>query len=409
MIEKFYENLLGLKDGWSVGSVEQNNNKQEVTVNVSYDVPGSYKYPKCWKEAAYHDTRERTIRHLDTCDYKTWIKVRYPRVKCPLCGTVAVAPPFAATSSHFSKAFEWRIVQLCHSSSVQKVAKDLCIEWHVIKGIKERAVKRGMARQYQRHPRKVKNIAVDETSFRKYHDYVTVITEADQGYILAVLPGREAETLTNWFATQRVADFSELKSISMDMAPPYIKAIKDTFKNADELICFDRFHITQLFNRAVDEVRRKESAGFKKGENPLVKTRFDWLRNDHKTDNRTSRRRDFHKLVKQPLDTVKAWKLKESASTLWDYKKFGVAEKEWKKLVRRLLHSHIGELKKLGKTVHRHILGILNAIKLRANNGLAEARNSCIQRVKCMACGYRNRERFITEIIFQWGGLNMAF
>jgi len=408
-VEKFYGQLLGLKDGWAVESVEQNNSSETVTVKVGYRIEGSYKCPDCSKGAVYHDSREKTIRHSDTCEYKTYLIVKYPRVKCPLCGTVAIAPPFVAEDSRFTKAFERRIIQLCHSSSTQKAAKDLGLEWHVVERIKKRALKRGMARQRQRPGRTVKNITIDETSFQKYHNYSTIITDVDRGTVLAVLPERDSETLLQWFKTQHVADFSRLKSISLDMAPPYIKAVKDYFQNADKLICYDRFHVAQLFNRAVDTVRRRESADYKRGENPLAGTRFDWLRNSGKLDNRTARRKKFIELTKQPFKTAEAWRHKERASTLWDYRKGGVAKKAWRELLKGLSRSQLPELKKLRKTIGNHLAGILNAIKMRASNGIAEARNSCIQRIKRMACGFRDKARFGLEIIFQFGGLNMAF
>ena len=78
-------------------------------------------------------------------------------------------------------------------------------------------------------------------------------------------------------------------------------------------------------------------------------------------------------------------------------------------LIDDLLSSRIDILKKLAASVQNHLQGILNAIILRANNGAAEARNSCIARIKFVACGYRSKERFHQEILFQFGGLNMAF
>jgi len=408
-IQKFYENILGLSGGWIVEAVEQDNLSEEVTIRVVFNSEGSCKCPKCDKEAALYGTRERTLRHSDTCEYKTFLKVRYPRVKCPTCGIQPIAPPFAAANSRFTKDFELRIIALCHSSNVQKIAKDLGLNWHAIEGIKNRAYRRGVERLRRSPARKARNIAIDEVSFARRHDYSTVISDADRGHVIAVLPGRDSETLSNWFATQLAADFSELKSISIDMAPPYIKAIQESFPNADELICFDRFHVAQLFNHAVDTVRRKESAKYKKGKNPLTGTRFEWLRNDGKADNRKSKRKEFHELAKKPLETAKAWRLKEHASRLWDYKRESTAEKAWLNLYWRLSHSRIRELQKLGKTVRKHLEGILNAVKLRANNGIAEARNSCIQRAKSMACGYRDKDRFNREIIFQFGRLNMGF
>jgi transposase len=411
-MKQFYENLLGLDENWKVAGVEQDNEAQRVTVRIAY-AADKYRCPECGLAAVMHDTQKRTVRHLDTCEYQTYLEVRFPRVECARCGTKAVIPPFAAASSRFTKAFESRVIELCQKTPVQKVANDLGLHWHAVAGIIDRSYQRGRVkqkRQSKNEKMKVRRLGMDEKSWRG-HDYVTVLTDTDRGCVLDVLDGRDAETVTNWFETQQLYDFSELRSVSMDMAKPYIKAVRDTFANADELMCFDRFHVAQLFTRAVDAVRRRESAAFDRrtGINPLVKTRFEWLRNSERTDNRAGRRRKFMPLTGTALDTAKAWRLKERAGMMWHYAREGTAEKAWKHLLWQLSHSRIAELKKLFKTIKTHLRGILNAIKLRANNALAEARNSCIQRIRYAACGYRNKARFRRDILFQFGGLDLAF
>jgi transposase len=78
-----------------------------------------------------------------------------------------------------------------------------------------RGVRRGIERRGVCKP---KAIGIDETSYRKGHDYVTVILDKDNDRVLAVLPDRKAETVSAWFKSQTVCDFSELKGISMDMS-----------------------------------------------------------------------------------------------------------------------------------------------------------------------------------------------
>jgi transposase len=84
-----------------------------------------------------------------------------------------------------------------------------------------------------------------------------------------------------------------------------------------------------------------------------------------------------------------------------------VAEEAWKKLLRWTSLCRIPEMVNAGKTIRHYFWGILNAIRLRATNGMLEGMNSCIQRIKKMACGFRNRERFRTAILFHPGNLNM--
>ncbi len=57
--------------------------------------------------------------------------------------------------------------------------------------------------------------------------------------------------------------------------------------------------------------------------------------------------------------------------------------------------------------VKTHLDGILNAVVLRTTNAAAESMNARIQRIKRMACGYRNRARFRNAILFHLGGLKL--
>jgi transposase len=58
---------------------------------------------------------------------------------------------------------------------------------------------------------------------------------------------------------------------------------------------------------------------------------------------------------------------------------------------------------KVGRTVKTHLWGILNAVQLRATNAIAESINATIQKIKARACGFRNRARFRTAILFSQG------
>jgi len=85
-----------------------------------------------------------------------------------------------------------------------------------------------------------------------------------------------------------------------------------------------------------------------------------------------------------------------------------VAEGAWKKLLRWISLCRIPEMIKVGKTIRYYFWGILNAIKLKTTNGKVEATNNSIQRIKRMACGFRNRDRFRTAILFHLGNLDLS-
>ena len=57
------------------------------------------------------------------------------------------------------------------------------LSWNAIDGIMQRAVKRGLAR---RKKTCAQHLGVDETAFRKRHDYVSIVSDQDNGTVLYV-------------------------------------------------------------------------------------------------------------------------------------------------------------------------------------------------------------------------------
>jgi transposase len=405
-VGRFYEEILGIHYPWQVVEVDTNNMPLEVIISIEYDPEASIKCPECGREAKRYDTRERTLRHLDTCNYQTLLKVKVPRVSCEVHKVQQIPISFAEKGSRFTVLFEMLALGLLQNESVSAVGEELGLSWDEVNGIKQRAIDRGLKR---RNLMTVRNMGIDETSYQKGHKYITVIMDKDRGIVLDVLPDRKAETLSKWFRTQNIGILDKLQSISMDMWDPFIKAVKENIANAEKIIVFDRFHVAGHFNKALDKVRSQEHQSLKKecGESPLTNSRYSWLKNSDRTDNRTSERRKFLELTRLHLMTARAWQIKETAATLWDYCYTAVVERNWKKLLGWISRCRIPEMIKVGKTVRNYLWGILNAIRLRANNSILEARNGCIQRLKRLAYGFRNQENFRRSILFHLGGLRL--
>jgi transposase len=406
ILSKFYDAVLGVPSTWKTVDVYTNDMRKEVVVKLEYTE--ELHCPICNASAKLYDHRLRRLRHLDTCDYETILEVNVPRVGCPVHGVQQLPLEFADKHSVYTELFEMRVIEWLSSMTIKAVSEKLQLSWDAVDGIMQRGVKRGLARRQIVIPQ---NIGIDETSYQKNHKYVTTVIDKDTGNVLDVLDGKDAETVKNWLKEQTIADFSTVKSISMDMSNSFIKAIMDTFESADELICFDRFHVSQLFNKALDKVRRWEYIELEKvdGINPLKKTRFGWLINSNLIDNRSSIRKNFLSITKMHLKTARAWQMKETASTLWDYEYLGAAEKNWKSLLWWMSHCRIKEMIKVGKTIKKHLFGILNAVRMKMDNAILESKNSIIQHIKRMACGFRNKTRFKTAIMFRLGGLDMSF
>jgi len=403
---ELYKNIIGVQPPWMVTSVTQDDCSRKITVRLDYDPEKVIACPICAQRTKRYDSRVRELRYLDTCQYETFLEVHVPRIKCIKDGVQQIQIPFAEKHSRFTSRFERAIIIWLKNSPISTVAENFNLSWDEVNGIMERAVKRGLAR---RKEQPVYNIGIDETSYQKWHEYVTLIYDKDRDMVIDVLQDRKSETLEKWLKTQGNSDLSQLQSITMDMWDAYIKAVKASIPGAEWKIAFDRFHVIKLINEALDKVRRREHRSIQEltGQSPLSKSRFQWLINSNRIDNRTGKRKAFLNLSRLNLETAKAWRIKETANNLWDYIYMKVAEEGWKKLLWWMSHCRIPEMIKAGKTIRSYFWGILNAIRLRVTNGVLEARNNSIQRIKRMAYGFRNRDRFRNAILFHLGKLDL--
>ena len=404
-LEQFYGHLLDIESPWEVISIKRDTETKIVTAIVHFKDKEPLPCPECGKAGKLHDHRQRTWRHLDSCNHKTYVQASIPRVSCPEHGIKQVPVNWSEKNSRFTLEFESTVILWLREDPISTVAENFAISWDEVDGIMSRAVKRGLKRRKKTEP---KNIGIDETSFQKRHEYVTVILDKDNDVIIDILEDRKAETLKNWFKTQDKSDFSKIESISMDMWDPFINAVKANFEYSDKLISFDRFHVAGHFGKALDKVRAEENRKFASAQiNPLTRTKFQWLKNSEKTDNRSTKRKEFMSLTRMNLKTARAWRIKEAAALLWNYSYMGVAEKQWKLLLYWISHCRLKPMIAVGKMIKNYFWGILNAIRLKVNNSMLEAKNNRIQKIKRMACGFRNRTRFKNAILFHLGGLDL--
>lgn len=400
---KLYERILGLSAPWYVNDISLDISGNEITVEVAHRAGHRFECPECGKKCGIHDHRLRRWRHLPTCQLHTIIQANIPRVDCKEHGVLQIAVPWAERNSSLTALFERLVIDWLQEASQTAVARLLGLSWDQVDTVRKHAVERGLLRR-QQQPHE--NVCVDETSFQKRHEYVTVVTDSDTGCVLEVLDDKKKQPLSEYFADNK-AYFDSVKTISMDMSKAFIGAVQDNFPHWEDIICFDKFHVSQYFCDALGKVRYQEHRQLNKidGNSVLNRTRFDWLRNSDVFDNRG--RRWFMDLTRSNLKTARAWAIKETASKLWDYSSVAWAQKGWKRLLGWVSRCRLKPVIAVGKTIRNHLWGIINATKYKVTNAKAEGINSKIQALKKRACGYRNRQRFREAILFHLGGLNL--
>jgi transposase len=396
-----YGQILEIVHPWQVVRVVIDRSGREVSVFAERAARPSLRCPTCERPCRRYDTRERRWRHLDTCQYRTILVAAVPRVKCKEHGVLQVPLPWAEPGSRFTALFEAMVISWLAEACTSAVARQMDLSWDEVDGIMQRAVNRGLARRKRIPP---KAIAVDETSFKKRHEYVTIVSSG--GVVAYVADGKKKSSLDGFYSDIGKDACRDIAEVTMDMSDAFISSTREHVPNADAKIIFDRFHVAKALGEAVDKTRRAETKQLlADGDDSLKGTRYFWLENPCRM--RPDRWLSFEALRKSSLRTAQAWALKEAAMNLWEYKRRGWAEKAWKQWIAWAHESGLTEMKKVAETILRHWDGVMNATLSTSSNAIAESINSRIQHVKRMARGFRNRKRFRMAIYFHLGGLDL--
>jgi transposase len=397
-----YAKILGIESPWKVVDVELDTGVGRVEVHIRH-CDDILKCPDCCNPAPGYDARERRWRHLDTCQYQTILVARVPRVKCDEHGVRQVRVPWSEPGSRFTALFEALVIDWLQETSASAVGRQLKLTWAQVDGVMRRAVRRGLARRDVMLPQ---HIGVDETSFQKRHEYVTIVHDAETGKVVHVADSRKKVVLTEFYEQFSIEDRERVQSVSMDMSVAYIEATKAAIPDAEKKIAFDKFHVAKHLGEGVDKVRREEHRELRGlGDESLTKTRYLWL--THPANLRPDQWSDFQALRESNLRTARAWALKETAMQLWHYTSRTWAEKGWLKWYGWAIRSRLEPMKKVSRMIKTHLWGIVNAVVTRMTNARAEGLNSVVQWMKYTARGYRNRERFRNAIYFHLGGLDL--
>lgn len=401
---ELYAALLHLRHPWKVTEVKVDITGGRIDVWIEHAPDTKWLCPECRRSAPLYDHgAEREWRHLDTCDCKTFVHTRPPRVQCKEHGVRQIGPTWADPGSHYTLKFESHVIDTLKECDVMGATRLTGLLWDATWRIVEKAVERGQARKERRIPARLN---IDEKSFARRQRYETLVFDQDRGTVEYVVDDRDQSSLEKYYQQFTLEERAEVKAVAMDMWDPYIAATKAFIPEAENKIVFDKFHIVRYVTDAVDKVRRAEAKQLAtQGDSSLKGTRHLWLAN--KDNVPEWRKPEFDAIRKLNLKTGRAWAIKEALRKFWGYSYPARAWAFFKCWYYWATHSKLKPIAEAAKTIMRHLPNVLTYFKHRITNALAEGLNSKIQMVKEMACGFRNREHYRTAIYFHCGGLDL--
>jgi len=390
---------LGIEPPWKIVGqfLDTGVTPHQLKIRIRAERGAEFPCPVCGQMCKAHDFKEKTWRHLNFFQHHCYITALVPRIKCPSHGVKMIKVPWARKGTRFTLLFEQAAMVLVREMPVTAVSRVIGIDdkalWRVVFHYVGKAME-------QLDLSNVTGIGIDETSSGKWHQYVTVFIDLDRKErpVLFVTEGKGKDTIEAFrkHLEEHNGKAGNIARVVCDMSRAFISGSEEQFENA--VVVVDWFHVVQLFNKAVDEVRRLESRDRK-----LPKeTRWAILKKAE-GDLTEGQRKVLAELEGFAQYTCQAWSIKEKLR--W------INQAEWYQGAKwRITHflnyaysilddtPILNPLYKALDTLKRHKERILNRWGNDYTNARLEALNGLFQAARRRARGYRNVQTFITMI-----------
>ena len=403
--KELFAAALPIDENWHIKDVEFEESgegeKPELHIYLGFKRGTHFRCPEegCATEATAYDTDERTWRHLDFFQYKTYLHAPLPRIKCDEHKVKAVHVPWARPGSGFTLLFEAFVLELCRHLPVDRIADMVCEHdtrlWNFILKYID-AAREGLDFT------NLVAMGVDEAS-RKGHSYLTLFADLASRNVMFVTEGKDHSTVVRFVDDLKAHGGcpARVRLATCDMSPAFKKGMREKIPSAKRVI--DKFHVVKHANDAVDKVRKAEAK-----DNPLLKsTKYLWLKNDTNLTDRQRAKKET--LTRQRLKTGRAYEMRVTLQDIYaESITRSDAEAALKRLCSWMMRSRLEPMKDLAGTLRNNMDEILNYFENRVTNAILEGINSVVQNVKRRARGYRNNEYFKAMIYLNCSGLDLS-
>ena len=228
------------------------------------------------------------------------------------------------------------------------------------------------------------HIGIDETSYTKGHNYITIVVNHDTNTVVWVGEGHGKEVLDKFFQLLTPEQRASIKTVTGDGAKWITSSVKEYCPNATR--CLDPFHVVEWANEALDSMRIDAWHRAHAELNRLIKEA------ERKKRERES---DEIKAMRERVNKIKRSKyaLGKNPENLTKNQQERL---EW---ISRSQRSRIPAFVKLQRKIRRNRVFILNTVKLGLSNARIEATNNKIKLLIRIAYGFRNIDTLISFVM----------
>jgi transposase len=370
--------------------VEQEKRPPVIEVDVRARANGRPLCSGCGRKCAGYDRLPvRRFEFVPLWGMAVYFVYALRRVECRQCGVKAERVPWGDGKQTQTRTYQWFLAQWAKRLSWQEVARIFHTSWQSVFHAVKHAVFWGLAHDDWAD---IQILGVDELAWRKGQSYLTLVYQLDEDRkrLLWVGQNRDQGTLEKFFKLLGRDRCSQVQFVCSDMLKGYLNAIAKYATQAVHIL--DRFHIMQLLNKAIDEVRREEVKRLEQdGYEPILKhSRWSLLkRPENRTEKQTVKLRE---LLQYNLDSVKAHLQREDFQRFWEYRRPSWAGRFLDDWCNRVMRTKLEPMKKVARTLRAHRDLILNWFKAdgQLSSGVVEGFNNKAKLTLRKAYGYKS-------------------
>lgn len=164
----------------------------------------------------------------------------------------------------------------------------------------------------------------------------------------------------------------------------------------------------KLANKVIDDMRRRvqnEALGHRRRkDDPLYRIRRVLLKGAERLTHRQHQRLEIGLRAGDRDDSVlEAWLAREQLRLVYASRDLAQATSRIETLICDCADNHVREVRRLGRTIKRWRTEILNNLVTHASNGITEAINLLVKKIKRSGHGFRNFENYRLRLLLHCG------
>ena len=404
--------------GFFVRDIKEWSSERRVEVHLEHK-PNTEQYcRKCGCElGAYHDQYKLRAKHLKMMGWQVEIVFYREKRFCSSCKAVRAEHIewLCPASPHVTMELAWWLNRLTEETSVlatdrlESIGKTTCykVDKYILRRLLQgykipRVTRISVDEVYARGPRQLKEGEDRDDLF------LTVVIDLKTKKVIWVSKSRKKEALDLFFEVIGKEACKNIKVVATDQHEGYGASIKENCKHATHV--WDRFHLVQRFNEALNEDRKDElDRSMPKGySESYLKGKFRFVYLTKASERTKTQQRHIDEISRDNSKIAKMEIIKEHFHRMFE---------EGDKLKAQIMMSEIYQwsMDSGAQNIFNWIKKIRNKKRFwnywdyRVTTSISEGVNRVIKGLKWQAYGYRDMQYFALKILQKCGYLNSKY